>query len=520
MVDREGNPVSGAEVVLALLTSEDVQASRVSSVSSSSGSLPIPDIEVQDLAFFRAFSTDADSQAQHRVQAKSGISGEFSMEQVPQIGSAVLKTEAEGFLSAYLKVALADKNEEQTVVLTRGIPVRGRVVTATGQAVGDALVRVMGQTWSGSGEERAPLGGASLHGMGGFLPVESRRTDQRGEFTLTVEHHGSLALHVESPSCGQDHVFGPADGFTGSSGTPYPRPGRPSADESRGTMGPRQRVVSWLLRVLLLRPAESVTSDGAHFGSGGGFGTRDDNGPRATVDQDGTYRIDGVEPGCGLDVSITDAKGILVAQGLHVATLNPGQSFTWNYTITEAMLIRGVVRGKASGKPLSDILVTCEQADESIAAAAPSAQATTRADGQYELRVYSAPGAYRVTPMYKRDDSIAHPTIEDACAVDVNVKAGAAPSAVDLVLPDPCARSFLVVDAQGKTGGRLLGASAGKCERQLPNLDMAWPHARKVAVYESADCPPIPTSSVCSVHPRAAESAPFATPRASSRKRR
>ncbi|MBI5095982.1 MAG: sigma-70 family RNA polymerase sigma factor [Candidatus Hydrogenedentes bacterium] len=446
VLDEAGNPISQAKVTLfsaakAAAPVAGISMGMVSSENDPDG-LPFPKANdpAQDYAILAAVTPQAED-AQRAISALSGADGKFAIEKAPRTGAAVLRVEAENYMTKCATLSLKDINEKQTIVLDRGIPVRGRVLSAKGDAIAGAVVRVTAMLQSGPNN----AGGT----MGGAMPWDWRRTNERGEFALTVGGDGLLTLSVDAASSG-NAVF--SDLRTESKDLLELR--MPAMASISGSIvwddgSPASGAVV-MVTAPIIQYNEIVSADGASFGGGGGMGGAAFGSTRTTVDAKGVYQIDNVQPDRDVAVTISASDGASLGEGLEIGRLNPGQKFTWNYRIGKPAVVRGQVRGKTLGGPLSGITIHCENADAGSMAAPQFTKAATDADGRFELRVYSKPGKYLVTPLYTRDGSLCRPTPEEAYTVTVDVTAGGAARSMDFIIPEPCAREFRVTDAAGR----------------------------------------------------------------------
>ena len=261
-----------------------------------------------------------------RFATTSGADGAFSLKDIPYEGLAIVRTEAEGFCPENVSVVLGKSSEETVVVLSRGVPVEGRVLSSGGLPVDDARVRVTALSWFEAG-----AGGGS---MGGSGPRDGVHTDGQGCFTLTIRRHGFLTIKVDSPSHGRA-TFGNVLSKAGE----RLELDMPAVATVRGR-------VTWAdgspalgcvvtLQGSFVQGIEVEMPDGMRFGAAGGGGSLLDDRFETTVDASGAFRIEGVDPGLQYVVSITDPDGAPVAGGLELGEVEAGRERVWNHRITE-----------------------------------------------------------------------------------------------------------------------------------------------------------------------------------------
>jgi hypothetical protein len=113
----------------------------------------------------------------------------------------------------------------------------------------------------------------------------------------------------------------------------------------------------------------------------------------------------------------------------------------WDYKVEVPIIVRGVVYGESTRRPLTKVKVSCVKDGVRLDATVPVGP-----DGAYELRLLSGEGTYLVYPQYWRKDPFEDTGSADGESLalrpgdDVNV---------DLHLPDTFTMAFAVVDLGG-----------------------------------------------------------------------
>jgi protocatechuate 3,4-dioxygenase beta subunit len=193
-----------------------------------------------------------------------------------------------------------------------------------------------------------------------------------------------------------------------------------------------------------LRRQESYNEFGEVIGGGMGSGETYES----STDSDGTYRIANVDPGQTYMVDLEDAEGMRIARSLALGNVEAGQEVTWDYVISEPIVVRGTVSGAGSGEPMADIAVTCLKVEDVNEEPVFVASTVSGSDGTYELRIFSEAGPYTIWPSHGgpgirfagQQDSEHNRTVELRSGQD---------NTLDLKLPEPWSRSFRVVDEEG-----------------------------------------------------------------------
>ncbi len=387
--------------------------------------------------------------------ATCGTNGVFAVEATSADGRAVVAAWAAGCApkAVSLELVPGEGTDDVSIALAPCLTLTGSVLNAQGRPVADATVRPTSWTWSGVNAAGA---------MGGMMasPV-SCATDGHGRFTLPVARPGTLAVCVESPDEGEA-VFTDLVVETDASTTlKYPVPaavyGRILQSDSTPAEG--CEVILSRTNTPVSHMSEGARSGGgaAGFGCAGGFGGAGgvvssfrDKTYAAKVSADGTYRIERLDPNQAYVAAVTDERGACCVQGVPLGALRPGHTLAWNYTLQPPILIRGTVCDASTREPLAAVNVRCAKEGEAMSYRLMQPEITaTDADGSYELRVVTGPGPYEIGPVFERFGARYAPVPEDEFAHALELEAKGAVE-LDLLLPAPHTRSFLVVDEDGQ----------------------------------------------------------------------
>lgn len=153
-----------------------------------------------------------------------------------------------------------------------------------------------------------------------------------------------------------------------------------------------------------------------------------------------------MDSGATYTATILDADGTPLTRRLDLGELEPGRERTWNHTLRNPIVLKGTIRGIPNPAPLASVAVFLEKIEDAPGFFAPPRRTLTDEEGNYEFRILSGPGTYRISPRYKRDGSFQHPAPEES--FEVEARAGAE-KRIDLRLPTPWTRSFRVIDIDG-----------------------------------------------------------------------
>ncbi|HIJ64365.1 MAG TPA: sigma-70 family RNA polymerase sigma factor [Candidatus Hydrogenedentes bacterium] len=416
VTDEQGNPIPDATVIVTASGFRDLEETR------------------QD---FYAF-LDTKISRRHHFQSKSDGSGAYEISGIFFRGMATLKGYKEGYTMTSerlrrdvptgkgvkrggssgsrpvrVNIEPGDALEDVNIVLSPGVTLTGRVMLSDDTPVVDAVV-------------------ASLHGA-----ADVAYTDEDGVFQLGFASTGWVPLAVFSEAYGQTTFPGvPIDGTeiielrmqdTASiSGRVTRRDGTPPEGGLVVLLG------EWVRRP----PSEDGAISGGHSGGGGRAKSY-----RASVDDEGAYRIDGIDAGLEYRIGVTTAEGSALSPEDTLGVLAPGTT-TWDHVIEDAATVRGTVHGLLSHKPLKNVWVSCLKDGLEVAGASTEVSE----DGSYDLTLLAGAGVYRVFPYYWPCDRA---ELAREYGKDIDLKAGEERE-LDLALPAPYTLSMRVVDEQDK----------------------------------------------------------------------
>jgi RNA polymerase sigma factor (sigma-70 family) len=365
-----------------------------------------------------------------RFRAESGSDGSFTIEGVPLDGQLIISAVAPGYCMQGMTLSpdFGSPPTGLTLVLPTGISFGGRVLSARGQPVADALVQVTGMAWTGNG---------SAGGWGRSPQVWGwTRTDARGKFTIEVDGPGNASIVVRSLAEGKA-VF---------RDIPL-EPGAnvelrfPERLELRGTITrPDGTPASGHVVQLTGYTATSIPDDGQGNGAWSETAALT---YEATTDAAGAYEIMRVDPAGRYAASVYDPDGAPLATDMDVEVPVSGQTLVWDYTLPRPTTVKGVVHEPESGRPAVGTVILCRKADDEpqhgVPAAMPVAQAVSGSDGSFEVRITSGPGSYA----FGIQTSMGFHSLSEK-----EMREGDT-AVLDLTLPGLYARDFHVIDEAG-----------------------------------------------------------------------
>ena len=398
------------------------------------GSFPPPGSRFRRLGGGRgvpdALDRAIDDKARHFATVTDSA-GTFLVEDIPYEGLAIVSASADGHMPSEESVAIVpgEASDEVTVTLQPGVTLAGRVVDGEGTPVTDAGVQVVGLT--------------SANGSYGVGPSRFRevRTDEQGGFVLVTQDYGLASVLVDWDAYGTrtfTNVPVEEDGFAE---LRYPAG---AVVQGRSTWHDGTSAPGCVVLLTGQRRQESYNEVGEVIGWSVGSGETYES----STDSDGTYRIANVDPGQIYTVDLEDAEGMPIARSLALGNVEAGEEVTWDYVISEAIVLRGTVFGAQSREPMADIAVTCVKVEDAREEPFFVASTVSGSDGTYELRIFSEAGPYTIWPSHGR------PAIHFAGPRDsehsrtVELRSGQ-DNTLDLELPEPWSRSFRVVDEDG-----------------------------------------------------------------------
>ncbi|MFC1735091.1 sigma-70 family RNA polymerase sigma factor [Candidatus Hydrogenedentota bacterium] len=317
----------------------------------------------------------------HHSHGTSGPAGKYAIEGITVAGKAIVQAVASD-LKGEVTVTLSTGEYCRNVLITvsESIILKGRVSTERGVVVGDAVVKdlvLMEPQKRSTGQQGQPLSLAY--------------TDEQGYFELLVHAKGSATIAVMSRTHGFrtfSHV--PVDGQ---------QIAELILTESatiRGRVTCRSRgSVEGSVVALQGSALAGIILEGL-----GGYGTGVEGALRlVSLNREGEYCFDNVDPGQWYYIQVHGEDGASVSPYVHLGKVQAGETKIWDYEIQEDIVITGYVRGMTSGQPLKDIRVYCKKAGKP-----PEGGTTVFADveddGSYELRLPSGAGEYTLTPRF------------------------------------------------------------------------------------------------------------------------
>lgn len=336
ITSEDGSPVAGARLTLWCLG--DFELPEI--VVHSSGNAP----ERKELpaamanAMLSSFARDAEEHPEEKpfrkLTAHSEADGAFHFDSAPETGGALLRVEAEGFLTEH-KLLTADEREgSQRVVLRLGVPFRGRVLTCDGEPCGNAIVQVSAfisaSAEDGFAQTSAVGGGGTGGGFVGTMSGEWTRTDDDGWFTLYLAQHGVSGLRVCSDLDGQCSFY---DLATDAEDPAVLRmsPMVTLTGSIRWTDGAPAAGCVVRLQPVFRAEVEIDTGDGNRFGGGGGGGGALTEG--AVVGADGDYAHPNLSPTQQYVAHIFSPDGERLVAGVEVPALHAKRANRWHCRI-------------------------------------------------------------------------------------------------------------------------------------------------------------------------------------------
>lgn len=314
--------------------------------------------------------------ARSRV-ATSGEDGSYRIEGIPWTGPATATVFADGLAGSakHVKLEAGARVEGTDFSLTPGQEILGRLVTAEGQPVTDALVSVY-YAW----HPKDMVWGASLG-----------RTDEEGRFALTlVAEAERLSLRANSRAFGQDFFLDLA----------IPDPGDELELRLHDTATVRG-TITWpggvpaaglfvAFRAAVPEPRISVSYSGIR--------------PTVFLEQevgaDGRYELSGLPPGLTCNVFVLPPgedrlaahRKALSSQWKHPFTLKEGEVKVWDYEAPRLSTVRGRVVTDVTGRPVPRIGVGVRRDGKPIS----GLDTETDEEGRFELPINTGPGEYVV----------------------------------------------------------------------------------------------------------------------------
>ena len=363
-----------------------------------------------------------------RFSGESTSDGSFSIPDVPGDGTLIVSACAPGYCNEGAIYPATDVFPDGlTLTLSPGISIDGRLLSTRGLPVVDGLVQVTALTWVEGG-----FGGSwSKH----LQEWAWTTTDDQGLFTLTVDTPGNAVVVARSMSQGEAafsdirlepgvlaELRFPAYGVVCGKITEHngvPASGNPI------------RLTGYATIIGEFDDGYSTATWGET--SGATYG--------AITDAEGVYRIEDVDPQLCYSARIYDADETPLATDIELGAPAAGNTLVWNYTIPRPIMVKGVVKERASGRLAGGVAILCKRATNAPADHIPFApvQAVTGDDGAFEMRLTTGVDTYAfgvraVTEFISLGQRALH---EGESAV------------VNLVVPGSWSRRFLVLDESG-----------------------------------------------------------------------
>ncbi|MDX9972831.1 MAG: sigma-70 family RNA polymerase sigma factor [FCB group bacterium] len=366
-----------------------------------------------------------------RFSAKSAADGSFSIANVPG-RLLIISADAPGYgLHGTIKSSDSDPIDV-TLELSPGYSVEGRLLSAEGQPVADALLQVTMLNW------RRENAGGFASGVWSSSPQywAWRQTDSQGRFTLKLKDPGDATISVRSKALGKTTFMGVPVGPGVAPELRFPR-----QSSVRGTITRRDGTPAAGMVVLLMGHVDTNNEDKESKVKT----VAETFGPtsKATTDAAGAYEITGIDPQLRYTVFLLNDDRTPLVTGLELEPFVAGQPLIWNYTLPLPTVVKGVATGQASGKPVAGVTILCspleETPEDGVPLRVPAAQAETKSDGTFGMRITTPPGEYAfgVQTMMGFQTLARREVREGETAV------------VNLTVPGTWSRNFLVVDASG-----------------------------------------------------------------------
>jgi RNA polymerase sigma-70 factor (ECF subfamily) len=408
--DENDQPISSAEVYLAMHP-------------------PARDDRGQDAFLGQFFRADYYTLA-HFLATKTDAQGRFAFKGVPGSGSATLGAFKEGYSGALAGVKVDEgARSEAQLVLDEGVTLTGKVSTADGSPVTDAVVSVC-QAWSPTDHV---FKGAGLG-----------PTDENGRFQLGLGAKTTAChLRVNSDSQGQ-HFFIEV----------------PVRDEEiELTFQESAQVegrITWTdgapATGLTVRATGRLTEPPIPIER---MGMRPTTVHDGLVGDDGTYAIHGLHPRLAYDIFVIDGS-----LGEREASMRPlsqrmansfrleaGEVKVWDHAVPKPITLRGRIRTE-KGTPLSQGHVGARKDGKPL----NFAFAEANEEGVYELHVNDGPGEYLVHARPPAEAPESEPA-DDLIAERFGKKlhlAGGEEAEVDLTIFEPAVLTVRVLDYAGQ----------------------------------------------------------------------
>ncbi len=353
----------------------------------------------------------------HRHLVSSDDDGSFRVDDIRYAGLIMLSASRAGY-------TVGDQGPLEILRLDPGMDKQGVLITMNqggwtleGQVVEDTSGR--------------PIADAHVITLNSWQP--SAHTDRNGLFSMSFASAKLMPLQVVSDTLGRATF---SDVFTGATERVTLR--MPATASVAGLITEHDSPTTNVKVVLegnWAIPEHTTANVTRGRAEGQGFGYQ------AAVNQQGGYRITGVDPGQEYTIVLLDSENMPISPR-ETLELLPGSETIWNHDLRNVVTIHGKVLGSETGKPLRDVYVNAQR--DSL----PMADVETQvdSDGSYRLRLPSGEGRYRIYPKYLHSDDA---TMAATYGKEVHLESGDS-TQLNLSLLDPWTITARIVDSEGR----------------------------------------------------------------------
>lgn len=358
--------------------------------------------------------------------AFSDAEGFFKITRIPSVGDARINVYHKGFIDGGAYIELSAGGEiAMDLTLERREFVAGVLLSESGAPVTDAKVHVVQLLR----EDSAGSGG-----------IQAGYTDQSGEFHLPVglksTERAVAIIMAKSKTLGnalfEDIDVCPEDSIT----LRYP---------NRTSLRGNVTVVDDASAI-----GFQVRLEGRFIGF---FGERYDLqywNESTEVIQDGSYEFNQLDPEPIYEIKVFDLNGREVALDRDFLELRPTASNTVNLRVEESAWVSGRVYGVRSRQPIPNVWVRCKGISSAEVVSYDSSRtaftAETDSEGNYRIEILRGWGAFQIMADYGRDKNFGRTAAR--LVEELEIRPGGKYN-VNLSLPTPWSRSFLVQDGDG-----------------------------------------------------------------------